>query len=63
MDLKTAADELYALSPDDFIERRKQLVAEARQARDGSNHANAQAVVLTATKQRLFAGSPIAPAP
>lgn len=34
MDLKTAADELYALSPDDFIERRKQLVAEARQARD-----------------------------
>ena len=34
MDIKTAADELYALSPDDFIERRKQLVAEARQARD-----------------------------
>ena len=34
MDLKTAADELYALSPDDFIGRRKQLVAEARQARD-----------------------------
>lgn len=34
MDLQTAADELYALSPDDFIERRKQLVAEARQARD-----------------------------
>jgi hypothetical protein len=34
VDLKTAADELYALSPDDFIERRKQLVAEARQGRD-----------------------------
>jgi hypothetical protein len=34
VDLKTAADELYALSPDDFIERRKQLVAEARQERD-----------------------------
>ncbi|HEY6810029.1 MAG TPA: hypothetical protein VIZ70_02790 [Propionibacteriaceae bacterium] len=34
MDLETAADELYALSPDDFIERRQQLVAEARQARD-----------------------------
>ncbi|HET8915838.1 MAG TPA: hypothetical protein VFM91_09045, partial [Propionibacteriaceae bacterium] len=31
MDLETAANELYALSPDDFIERRKQLVAEARQ--------------------------------
>jgi hypothetical protein len=34
VDIKTAADELYALSPDDFIERRKQLVAEARQGRD-----------------------------
>ena len=34
MDLETAAKELYALSPDDFIERRRQLVAEARQARD-----------------------------
>lgn len=34
MDIKTAADELYALSPEDFIERRKQLVAEARQGRD-----------------------------
>lgn len=34
MDIKAAADELYALSPDDFIERRKQLVAEARQGRD-----------------------------
>jgi hypothetical protein len=34
VDLETAADELYALSPDDFIERRQQLVAEARQARD-----------------------------
>ena len=31
MDLDTAADELYAVSPDDFIERRQQLVAEARQ--------------------------------
>ena len=34
MDLETATNELYALSPDDFIERRQQLVAEARQARD-----------------------------
>lgn len=34
MDLETAADALYAVSPDDFIERRKQLVAEARQAGD-----------------------------
>jgi hypothetical protein len=33
---------------------------EARQARDGSNHANAQAVVLTSTGQKLFAGSPVA---
>ena len=30
MDLDTAADELYAVSPDDFTERRQQLVAEAR---------------------------------
>ena len=34
MDQETASNELYALSPDDFIERRQQLVAEARQARD-----------------------------
>jgi hypothetical protein len=34
VDLDTAANELYALSPDDFIERRQQLVAEARQAKD-----------------------------
>jgi hypothetical protein len=34
VDLETAADELYALSPDEFIERRQQLVAEARQAGD-----------------------------
>jgi len=38
------------------------VAVEARRARDGSNHANAQAVVLTATNQRLFAGSPIPPA-
>jgi len=31
VDLDTAADELYAVSPDDFIERRQQLVAAARQ--------------------------------
>jgi len=30
VDLDTAADELYAVSPDDFTERRQQLVAEAR---------------------------------
>ena len=35
------------------------VAVEARQARDGSAHANAQAVVLTATGQKLFAGSPI----
>lgn len=34
MDLDTAANELYAISPDDFIERRQQLVAEAKQAGD-----------------------------
>ena len=34
MDLETATNELYALSPDEFIERRQQLVAEARQAKD-----------------------------
>jgi hypothetical protein len=34
VDLDTAADELYAVSPDDFIERRQQLVAEAKQAGD-----------------------------
>jgi hypothetical protein len=34
VDLETATNELYALSPDDFIERRQQLVAEARQERD-----------------------------
>jgi hypothetical protein len=34
VDLDTAAGELYAVSPDDFIERRLQLVAEAKQARD-----------------------------
>jgi hypothetical protein len=34
VDLDTAADELYAISPDDFIERRQQLVAEAKQAGD-----------------------------
>jgi hypothetical protein len=32
VDLDNAAAELYALSPDDFIERRRQLVAEARKA-------------------------------
>jgi hypothetical protein len=34
VDLDTAANELYAISPDDFIERRQQLVAEAKQASD-----------------------------
>ena len=34
MDLETASNELYALSPDDFVERRQQLVAEARAAKD-----------------------------
>jgi hypothetical protein len=34
VDLDTAANELYAISPDDFIARRQQLVAEARQASD-----------------------------
>jgi hypothetical protein len=34
VDLETAAEELYALTPDDFIERRQQLVAEAKQSRD-----------------------------
>jgi hypothetical protein len=34
VDLETAANELYALSPDEFVEGRQQLVAEARQAGD-----------------------------
>ena len=34
MDLDTAAEELYAGSPDDFVERRTALAAEARAARD-----------------------------
>jgi hypothetical protein len=34
VDLDTAANELYAISPDDFIERRQQLVTDAKQARD-----------------------------
>lgn len=34
MDLASAADELYAGSPDDFIERRKALVRQARAAKD-----------------------------
>ena len=38
------------------------VAVEARQARDGSSHANAQTVVLTSTGQRLFAGSPVQPA-
>ena len=38
------------------------VAVEASRARDGSNHANAQTVVLTGTGQRLFAGSPVQPA-
>jgi hypothetical protein len=34
VDLETATNELYALSPDEFIERRQQLVAEAREGKD-----------------------------
>jgi hypothetical protein len=34
VDLDTAADKLYGISPDDFIERRQQLVAGAKQAGD-----------------------------
>ncbi len=34
MDLASASQELYAGSPDDFVERRKQLVAQARAAKD-----------------------------
>jgi hypothetical protein len=34
VDLQTATSELYGLSPDEFIERRQQLVAEARRAKD-----------------------------
>jgi hypothetical protein len=33
------------------------VTVEARRARDGSNNANAQTVVLASTGQRLFAGS------
>ena len=38
------------------------VTVEARQARDSSHNANAQAVVLTNTGRKLFAGSPIAAA-
>ena len=34
MDLDAAADELYGISPDDFVARRTALVAEARKAGD-----------------------------
>lgn len=34
VDLDSAADELYAMSPDDFIERRQQLVTEAKQQKN-----------------------------
>jgi hypothetical protein len=34
MDLDSVADELYAASPDEFVERRKQQAAEARAAKD-----------------------------
>jgi hypothetical protein len=37
------------------------VMVEASRARDGGNTANAQSVVLTATGQRLFAGSPQTP--
>jgi hypothetical protein len=37
------------------------VTVEARRARDGSNNANAQTVVLASTGQRLFAGSPQVP--
>ena len=36
MDLAAATDELYAGSPEDFVERRKALAAEARAAKDRS---------------------------
>jgi hypothetical protein len=39
------------------------VAVEARQARDGSSNANAQTVTLSSTGQRLFAGSPVQPAP
>ena len=35
------------------------VAVEARQARDGSKNANAQAVTMASTGQRLFAGSPV----
>jgi Family of unknown function (DUF6152) len=35
-----------------------EVMVEAKQARDGSNHANAQNVTLSSTGKRLFAGSP-----
>jgi hypothetical protein len=36
MDLDTAADELYGISPDEFVDRRTELVREARAAGDRS---------------------------
>ena len=40
-----------------------EVAVDARQARDGSSNANAISIVLTSTGQRLFAGSPVQPAP
>jgi hypothetical protein len=39
------------------------VTVDARRARDDSNNANAQTVILASTGQKLFAGSPIAPQP
>jgi hypothetical protein len=39
------------------------VTVEARRARDDSNNANAQTVVLASTGQKLFAGSPIGAQP
>jgi hypothetical protein len=40
-----------------------EVTVEGRQARDGTTAANAQTVVMATTGRRLFAGSPLDPAP
>ena len=59
MDLESAVDELYAGSPEDFIERRKALVAQARAAKD---RPLATAVGKPATTDPVgLAGQPVRP--
>ena len=52
MDLESAVDELYAGSPDDFIERRKALVSEARAAKDRALATSIGSILFETTGSR-----------